>query len=615
MSGSAKVNFNVTNLTQSVGTPPAGIAFVQGQSARGPFDTPDEVINSWPVFVAKFGGLISESDAPLICKRMLEGGASIRFSRVGHYTNITDKSTLTAVKAAQPTITKIVFDENFVTGNEIDITLNGDDLDTVTFTTNNDNTLDLVAAAIQSHADVSLVNVVEDLSGDGNKILTVVPKGNATLTFNISITGGVSQPTDTISTSTTIVSQNGDSLFRLVPKYEGADYNNFRVTITPGSNGIEGYFNINIKHQIEQNIQENYVNLFIPAGVTASNSNYLDRLVKNSIYFDVIYEDVPNTSPVYPLPIVFNFSGGDNGGTPENADYVGDSNSKTGLHAFDAYDDAYSMATLDNDSTVVALAGSNYAFNRKDLVYFKYLNGLTKLALITERETLGDNKFLYQFGGVGKIKDPITSQDREINPIGDILVAEAQSSRNFGPWYSFAGPQRGILRNLLGVVNNFGTPGALRDLDELANKQINMVVTKNGQTMLWGNFSSQYKDDQEKFISIVRLVIFLKKSLKPLLESFLEEPNDIPTWKRMHYTVKPFLDSLITKRAIYSYTWDGDQNANSMNDLVVNNSADVTEGKYKVRLAIQAIPSIQEINLDLIMTPAGIQFDIVSELL
>ena len=615
MSGSAKVNFNVTNLTQTVGTPPAGIVFVQGQSARGPFASPDEVINSWPAFVAKFGGLISDSDAPLICKRMLEGGASIRFSRVGNYDDITDKSSLTAGKASQPTTTKIVFDANFVTGNEIDITINGDDLDTINFTASNDDTLDLIAAAILSHADVGLVNVVEDLTGSGNRVLTVLPKTNQTLTFNISVTGGLSQPTDTITTFGSIVSHTGVPLFALTPKNEGADYNNFRVTITPGSNGIEGYFNINIKHQIEQNIQENYVNLFIPEGVTSANSKYLDKLVKNSLYFNVQYFDIPTGSVIYPLPLTFNFYGGTNGEAVTDADYVGDSNAKTGFYAFDAYDDTYSLTTLDNDTDTVALAGASYAATRKDLVYFKHLTGLTKAAIITEREGLGDNKYLYMFGGIGKIKDPITSQDKEVNPIGDILVLESQSTRNFGPWFSFAGPNRGIMRNLLGVVNNFGTPGSLGDLDELANKQVNMVVTKNGSNMLWGNFSGQYANDQERFLSIVRLVMYLKKSLKPTLESFLEEPNDIPTWKRIHYTVKPFLDSLVTNRALYTYVWEGDQNAKDMNNLVVNTASDVTEGIYKIRLTIQAIPSIQEINIDLILTPAGIQFDIVNELL
>ena len=109
MSGAAKVNFTVTNLTQTVGTPLQGISFVQGRSIRGPFSSPDEVINSWPQFVAKFGGLSSVSDAPLICKRLLEKGGSIRFSRVGHYTNLSDRGSLDAIKASQPVVKLLSF--------------------------------------------------------------------------------------------------------------------------------------------------------------------------------------------------------------------------------------------------------------------------------------------------------------------------------------------------------------------------------------------------------------------------------------------------------------------------------------------------------------------------
>jgi phage tail sheath protein FI len=109
--------------------------------------------------------------------------------------------------------------------------------------------------------------------------------------------------------------------------------------------------------------------------------------------------------------------------------------------------------------------------------------------------------------------------------------------------------------------------------------------------------------------------MFLQKSLKPTLELFLEEPNDIPTWKRIYYTVKPFLDSMVNKRALYSYSWDGDQDAKNMQSLVINNSSDVTDGKYKVRFGIQAIPSIQEISVDIVMTEAGVSFELVGELI
>lgn len=47
-----------------------------------------------------FGGELTVSDFPLLVKRALKYGASLWVSRAAHYTNITDKSTLTAKSAA-----------------------------------------------------------------------------------------------------------------------------------------------------------------------------------------------------------------------------------------------------------------------------------------------------------------------------------------------------------------------------------------------------------------------------------------------------------------------------------------------------------------------------------
>jgi phage tail sheath protein FI len=131
-----------------------------------------------------------------------------------------------------------------------------------------------------------------------------------------------------------------------------------------------------------------------------------------------------------------------------------------------------------------------------------------------------------------------------------------------------------------------------------------MVVvrdTRNAgkQTMLWHCFTSQVKQDSFKFLSIVRLVLYMKKFLRPILESYLEEPNIWSTWAAMYLEVKPELDDLVTRDAISEYEWLGDQNASSYKDLQINNEADVRQGKYKVILKFKDIVPIQEISLTL----------------
>lgn len=517
MAGAASVNFNVTNLTQTVSTPQQGISFIQGRSIRGPFYNPDEIINaSWPRFVEKYGGIRGDLEAPTIIKRLLEKGGSVRFSRVG------------------------------------------DDYET----------------ALASEP-FTMLNDEADL----------------------------------------------EELFELLAKYPGEDYNNITATVVDSTNGAENYFNLVITHALEPQLNEVYENLIIEGKPTAENSTYLRDVIRDSKLVEVIYKDLTGIveDDIRPTNLEVTFSGGSDGLDVTATAFSGDSEQRTGFFAFDPYEDSYHIASLDIsqlvDPSLVNIAGVAYADNRKDLINFAFLDNTTKTSLITEREKLGDNKYQYIFGGKGKVINSINGGVMEVNPIGDIFALIAASDRNFGEWYSFAGPNRGLITDMLGVEPNFGSNATWRDLDELANRQINMVIMRNGTPTLWGNFTGQIKDDQEKFINILRLIIFLKRSLRPTLEYFLEEPNDIPTWRRIFYTVKPFLDSLVTNRAVYRYEWQGDQNATNINNLQINNPTDVGKGKYKANLVIQAIPSIQEININIILAPTGVEFELINELI
>lgn len=612
----AKVNFNLANLTQTVPSTPKGVNFVQGRSIRGPFSDPVDIINSWPSFVNKYGGLMSDSDAPRLVKRLLEKGGSVRFSRVGHYTDITDENSLTAVKASQPNTTILFIAGEFQASNTIDLTIDGTAITQVTFDTDNETTVKALAAEIASHVDVKAAYVSKV---GANSQITVTPEGTDPLAVTaISVLGGASQPTITDLGISKITDATGNPIFTIKPKYAGVDYNNLQVTIEEGNNGQAGYFNLIVQHTTDLTLVEKYTNLFIEGQPSTVDANFLADVVAQSELVDVVYEDLSYlTGQVTPLNMKFNFAGGTDGDAVDDTDYIGDSAARNGFYSFDPYQDAMQIGVFDNDNDAVHQAGSAYAANRKDLIYFLHLpNSIkSKTAMISKRNSLNiDSKFTYIMAGGLKLRDPLTGQIKDTSAIADVMALASNSDANFGEWYSFAGNNRGAITNAVGVVNNFGAPATFKDLDDLANAHINMVINRDNAIKLWGNFSGQYKDDQEKFLSVVRLIIFLKKSLRPTLEDFVEEPNDIPTWKRLFYTVKPFMDSLVTKRALHSYTWNGDQDAASMDQLQFNNATDVTNGKYRVQLDLQAISSIQELTIDMVLTPAGVDFE-VSDLL
>jgi len=101
------------------------------------------------------------------------------------------------------------------------------------------------------------------------------------------------------------------------------------------------------------------------------------------------------------------------------------------------------------------------------------------------------------------------------------------------------------------------------------------------------------------------LNLYLKKNLRPILEKYLEEPNIWNTWNKIYLEVKPMLDNLVDEDAMSEYTWMGDQDANSYNDLSVNNEADVRQGKYKAILKFKDIVPMQEITMGIYIDQAS----------
>lgn len=227
----------------------------------------------------------------------------------------------------------------------------------------------------------------------------------------------------------------------------------------------------------------------------------------------------------------------------------------------------------------------------------------------TTSSTVGKSKFIAYFGGGIKYYDnPGILQDCDV--LGSVVGLGDNSAINYGPYRSFAGMNRGTLPDALGpVCPNYGSPSRYDDLNDLAHVNLNMIVVKDTRssgkvTMLWHNFTSQVKQDSFRFISNVRLVLYMKKQFRPIIESYFEEPNIWGTWKRIYLEVKPIIDELVTDNAITDPEWLGDQDATSWSDLQVNTEADARQGRYHVIFKFKDVATMQEVTLDLVVDKA-----------
>ena len=223
---------------------------------------------------------------------------------------------------------------------------------------------------------------------------------------------------------------------------------------------------------------------------------------------------------------------------------------------------------------------------------------------------VGHSMFIAYFGaGIKYYNNAGILKDCDV--LGSVIGLGDASAINYGPYKSFAGMNRGTLPDALGPVSpNYGSPSRYDDINDLAHSYLNLIVVKDTKSsgkvaMLWHNFTSQVKQDSFRFISNVRLVLYMKKQFRPIIESYFEEPNIWGSWKRIYLEAKPIIDDLVTNEAITDPNWMGDQDATSWSDLQINNEADARQGKYHAQFKFKDVATMQEITLDLVIDQAS----------
>lgn len=446
--------------------------------------------------------------------------------------------------------------------------------------------------------------------------LRIVKIGHYTTIANPSTLDAVKAAIDESGPDFAIVTGAIDA-FDLIIKYPGADYNNIQVIIAAASNGDTNSFNLQINHLIESDLNELYENLTIPGTPSVANSHYLDDITSKSELVDVVYKDLSaQTAPLRPANGTWNFIGGTNGGTIVDADYAGDPGG-TGIYFLNNFDDFEVFAAFDNESTALYNSMSTYVASRQDcvgLVHIPNSNDSVAENIAFRTGLTADSRYLAFFTGGVKIRNPYVASDVNtpinISELGDVMGIACKSSAQFGPWWSFAGTQRGLITDIVGIVNNFA-PGGPSRLNQLAQKQINAVVSINNNYFVKGNFSGQKATSRKSFLNVVKLLIYIRKSLRPTLEKYLEQPNDFRTFRELYNEVDPFFRSLAStdKRALVDYEWRGDQFANKDSELKINNRTDLDAGKYVVELWLKETVSLQEMTIKIISAPSGVTFE------
>lgn len=181
---------------------------------------------------------------------------------------------------------------------------------------------------------------------------------------------------------------------------------------------------------------------------------------------------------------------------------------------------------------------------------------------------------------------------------GDIAGLCARTDTNRDPWFSPAGYNRGIIKNVIKLAWN----PTKTQRDALYKKSVNPVITQAGQgTLLFGDKTLLARPSAFDRINVRRLFIVLEKSIAIASKSTLFEFNDEFTRATFVNLVEPFLRDVEGRRGIYDFRVVCDE---------TNNTPEVIDrNEFVGDIYIKPARSINFIQLNFIAVRTGVEFE------
>lgn len=301
----------------------------------------------------------------------------------------------------------------------------------------------------------------------------------------------------------------------------------------------------------------------------------------------------------------FSFTLGSDGPT-EATTPVGDI-----ARAYDLFKDAQNvdvglvMAGPARGSTIANYLIDNIAEVRKDCVVFispeksDVYNVPTTAAqnIVDFRNLVRSSSYAVMDSGYKYQYDKYNDVYRWVPLNGDIAGIAARSDNIRDPWYSPAGYNRGIVKNLVKLAFN----PSKTDRDLLYKNGINPVITQPGQgTVLFGDKTLLAKPSAFDRINVRRLFIVLEKTIANAANSTLFEFNDEFTRLQFLNLIEPFLRDVQGRRGITDFRVVCDE---------TNNTPQVVDSnRFVGDIYIKPARSINFIQLNFVAVRSGVEF-------
>ena len=244
---------------------------------------------------------------------------------------------------------------------------------------------------------------------------------------------------------------------------------------------------------------------------------------------------------------------------------------------------------------------NNIAEFRKDCVVFvspEESQSNTVEAMVTWAAGLTGSSYMFVDSGYKYQYDKYNDVYRWIPLNGDIAGLCARTDNDRDPWFSPAGYNRGIIKNVVKLRVN--PPKAQRDL--LYLNSINPVISEPGSgTLLFGDKTYSPINSAFDRINVRRLFIVLEKAIASASKALLFEFNDEFTRAQFVNLVEPFLREVQGRRGIFDFRVVCDE---------TNNTAEVIDGNQFVGdIFVKPARSINFIQLNFVAVRSGVEFE------
>ena len=290
-----------------------------------------------------------------------------------------------------------------------------------------------------------------------------------------------------------------------------------------------------------------------------------------------------------------------------SGDSVSTGNVSTGYALF-SNDELYDVGLIPmGPTTAVSAVNAAIAIaeSRRDAVVFAsppYVDVVNTTGqadkIVTYRNQLTSSSYAVLDTGWKYQYDRYNDKYRYVPLNGDIAGLAVRTDLVSDPWFSPAGYNRGVIKNLVKLAYS----PTKTDRDTLYKSGVNPVVTFPGQgTLLFGDKTLLARPSAFDRINVRRLFIVLEKSIATAAKFQLFEFNDPFTRNQFKNIVEPFLRDVQGRRGITDFRVVCDETNNT--------PAVIDRNEFTADIYIKPSRAINFIQLNFIATRSGISFE------